>query len=71
MTADRKLPGYRGTLTREVRTIAENAVKTLYLVPITFVAGEECGKVVGTISIKTDLEEAPITLSAYAAVARE
>jgi len=43
--------------------------KPLYLIPVTFVAGEKPGKVLDTIRIETDLGEATPELSAYAVVA--
>ena len=43
--------------------------KPLHLIPVTFVAGQEPGKVLKTIRIETDLEEASPELSAYAVVA--
>jgi hypothetical protein len=46
-----------------------SAPKPLHLIPVTFVAGDQLGKVLKTIRIETDLEEASPELSAYAVVA--
>ncbi len=55
----------------EFGTLAEDAVKPLHLVPVTFIAGESGGKIAKTIRITTDLDEAPIALPTYAAVAQD
>ena len=52
----------------EFGTLAEDAVKPLHLVPVTFIAGKNGGRIAKTIRIKTDLDETPITLRTYAAV---
>ncbi len=49
------------------RTVA--AAKPLHLVPVTFVAGDQPGKVQKTIRIETDLDDLSPELSAYAVVA--
>jgi len=46
-----------------------NEPKTLHLIPVTFTAGTELGKVVKTIRIKTDHGNTEPQLSAYAVVA--
>ena len=43
-------------------------VKPLHLVPVTFIAGEDSGKIVRTIRITTDMDESPIAVPAYVAV---
>jgi hypothetical protein len=48
---------------------AETAAKPLHLIPVTFVAGEQPGKVLDTIRIETDLGETAPELTAYAVVA--
>ncbi|HUT11845.1 MAG TPA: DUF1573 domain-containing protein [Thermoguttaceae bacterium] len=55
----------------EFGTPAEDAVASLHLVAVTFIAGENDGKIAKTIRIKTDLDEAPITLPTYAAVTKD
>ena len=55
----------------EFENPAEDVVKPMHLVPVTFVAGEDGGKIVRTIRITTDLNEAPITLPTYVAVAQD
>ena len=47
------------------------AAKPLHLVPVDFVARGKTGKVVGTIRIETDLEDAAAELSAYAVVSEK
>jgi hypothetical protein len=47
---------------------AAGAAKPLQLVPITFVAGAELGKVVKAIRISTDVDSTPVEVSAYAVV---
>jgi len=42
--------------------------KRLHVIPVTFVAGEDPGKVIETIRIETDLDESAPVLSAYAVV---
>jgi hypothetical protein len=49
-------------------TSAENTPKQLHLIPVTFIAGEEPGKISKTIRIETDLGETAPVLSAYAVV---
>jgi hypothetical protein len=48
---------------------AETGPKPLHLIPITFVAGENPGKVLDKIRIETDLDETAPELSAYAVIA--
>ncbi|MBU4398582.1 MAG: hypothetical protein KKE86_04520, partial [Planctomycetes bacterium] len=48
---------------------ADQSPKQLHLVPVTFQAGDEAGKVVETIRIKTDQGETTPELTAYAIVA--
>jgi hypothetical protein len=43
--------------------------KTLHLIPVTFLAGSEWGKVVKAIHIDTDLQKAPVEAASYAVVA--
>ncbi|MGA2619696.1 MAG: DUF1573 domain-containing protein [Thermoguttaceae bacterium] len=50
---------------------SDTAAKLLHLVPVTFVAGAEWGKVVKTIHIETDLAHAAVEASCYAVVAPE
>ena len=45
--------------------------KLLHLIPVTFVAGAEWGKVVKTVHIQTDVQKAPIEASTYAVVEPE
>ncbi len=48
----------------------DNTPKTVHIVPITFIAGKEPGKVLHTIRIETDLDSSYFpTLSAYAVIA--
>jgi len=42
--------------------------KPLHVIPVTFVAGQQAGKVVETIRIYTDLDETPPELATYAVV---
>lgn len=53
----------------EFDTPADEGPKPLYLIPVTFIAGEKPGKVLETIRIKTDLADTTPELSAYAVVA--
>ncbi len=50
-------------------TSGETAAKPLHVIPVTFQAGQDLGKVVETIRIETDLGESAPELSAYAVVA--
>lgn len=50
---------------------AEQTPKTLHLIPVTFVAGNEVGRVVKTIKIETDQGKFTPELSAYAVVANQ
>ena len=50
-------------------TSKDNAAKELHLIPVTFLAGSDAGKVVKTIKIKTDQGEMTPELAAYAVVA--
>ncbi len=52
---------------------AENTAKSLHLIPVTFLAGEDMGKIVKTLKIVTDLGKSAPTpeLSAYAVVAKQ
>jgi len=47
----------------------DTSPKPIHLIPVTFVAGDEPGKVLRKIRIETDLENASPELSAYAVVA--
>jgi hypothetical protein len=49
----------------------EQAPKVLHLIPVTFVAGAEPGKVVKTIHIETDLGDSAPELAAFAVVAQK
>lgn len=51
-------------------TSSEQTAKPVHLIPVSFVAGDEAGKVSKTIHIVTDLDDNPPDLSAYAVVAR-
>jgi hypothetical protein len=51
-------------------TSKDKTPKELHLIPVTFVAGKEPGKVSKTIRIETDLGDASQVLSAYAVVAQ-
>lgn len=53
----------------QFQTSADESPKKLHLVPVTFQAGDEAGKVVETIRIKTDQSETTPELTAYAIVA--
>lgn len=53
----------------EFDTSAEQEPKALHVIPVTFAAGTEPGKVTRMIRIQTDLGETPPELSAYAVVA--
>lgn len=50
-------------------TSAETSAKPLHVIPVTFEAGQDPGKIVKTIRIETDLGESNPELSAYAVVA--
>jgi hypothetical protein len=50
-------------------TSKDTAAKQLHLIPVTFLAGADAGKVVKTIKIKTDQGEMTPELAAYAVVA--
>lgn len=50
-------------------TSAATAAKPLHVIPVTFEAGQDLGKVVKTIRIETDLGDSLPELSAYAVVA--
>jgi hypothetical protein len=51
-----------------LETSCDSVPKPVHLIPVTFVAGEETGKVLDTIRIETDLANAAPRLSAYALV---
>ena len=51
-------------------TSADKTAKTVHLIPVTFLAGTDAGKVVKTIKIKTDQGEMSPELAAYAVVTR-
>lgn len=51
-----------------VCTPADDAPKTLHVLPVTFIAGDETGKVVKTVRIETDLDGAATEVSTYAVV---
>jgi hypothetical protein len=51
-------------------TSKDKAPKELHLIPVTFVAGKEPGKVSKTIRIETDLGDTSQVLSAYAVIAQ-
>lgn len=55
----------------EFDTSAEKTPKTLHIIPVTFVAGADMGKVVKTIKIETDQGKFTPELSAYAVVANQ
>jgi hypothetical protein len=46
----------------------DKEAKSLYLVPITFTAGERTGKITQTVCIKTDSGQATLKVPAYAVV---
>jgi len=50
-------------------TSKDDASKELHLIPVTFMAGSDLGKVTKTIKIKTDTSDAAPELAAYAVVA--
>ncbi len=50
-------------------TSKEDAAKAMHMVPVTFLAGADAGKIVKTIRIKTDQGEMMPELAAYAVVA--
>ena len=50
-------------------TSKQNTAKELHLIPVTFEAGVDAGKVVKTIRIKTDQGEMTPELAAYAVIA--
>jgi len=50
-------------------TSKETAAKELHLIPVTFLAGADAGKIVKTIKIKTDQGEMTPELAAYAVIA--
>jgi hypothetical protein len=50
-------------------TSKESGAKELHLIPVTFLAGSDTGKVAKTIKIKTDQGEMTPELAAYAVVA--
>ena len=52
----------------EFGTPADDAPKPMHLIPVTFVAGEEPGRVLKTIRVQTDLTDTPPELSAVAVV---
>ncbi|OHB66154.1 MAG: hypothetical protein A2V70_09565 [Planctomycetes bacterium RBG_13_63_9] len=52
-------------------TSSEQAAKPFHLIPVTFVAGNDLGRVVRTIRIQTDLDNAVAELSASALVSRQ
>jgi hypothetical protein len=51
-----------------LETSCDSAPKPVHLIPVTFVAGEETGKILDTIRIETDLANTASKLSAYALV---
>ncbi len=53
----------------EFGDIKTDEAKPLHLIPVTFFAGEQSGKVLKTIRIETDSDQSPPELSAYAVVA--
>jgi hypothetical protein len=55
----------------EFKIPADQTAKTLHLVPVTFVAGSDMGRVVKTIKIETDQGKFTPELSAYAVVANQ
>jgi hypothetical protein len=55
----------------EFDTSAEKTAKTLHLIPVTFIAGSDMGKVVKTIKIETDQGKFTPELSAYAVVTNQ
>ena len=50
---------------------AQQTPKPLHVIPVTFVAGDDPGKVIETIRIETDLGESAPVLSAYAVVSAQ
>ena len=52
----------------EFTTPIDGVARLIHLIPVTFIAGEEVGKVLKTIRIVTDLTGAPPELSAFAVV---
>lgn len=54
----------------EFSTANEDAPKPVHLIPVTFVAGEDLGKIVKTIKITTDQGQFTPELSAYAVVSK-
>jgi len=46
----------------------DTEAKSLYLVPVTFTAGEKTGRITQTVCIETDAEHAPLKVPAYAVV---
>jgi hypothetical protein len=54
----------------EFDTSKEDAAKPVHLVPVTFLAGEDLGKIVKTIKIQTDQGQFTPELAAYAVVSK-
>jgi hypothetical protein len=54
----------------EFNTNTEDAAKPVHLVPVTFVAGDDLGKIVKTIKIQTDQGQFTPELAAYAVVSK-
>jgi hypothetical protein len=54
----------------EFDTSGETTAKAVHVIPVTFMAGEEPGKITQSIRIQTDLGEKSPVLSAYAVVAK-
>ena len=46
----------------------DKEAKTLYLIPVTFIAGERAGKITQTVRIETDSGYAPLEVPAYSVV---
>ena len=52
----------------EFDTPADPIPKPVHIIPVTFVAGADAGRVTETIRIETDAAETPPELAAYAVV---
>ncbi len=52
----------------KLQTSADDAAKSLHVIPVTFIAGSQPGKVARTIRIETDLEDSRTELPAHAVV---
>jgi hypothetical protein len=52
----------------QVTVPKDKEAKTLYLIPVTFIAGERAGKITQTVCIETDSGYAPLKVPAYSVV---